>query len=87
MTLQIWSIFFLSETRNTVAWIEWICVKLGFHGCLTVDKVGKCSGLALLWTDDIDLLLLIRQGILMLWLKVRKVFFGDLQVFLMICYL
>lgn len=46
---------FLCETTKTVSWIERISVRLGFNGCLAVDKVGKGGGLALLWSDDIDL--------------------------------
>lgn len=34
--------------------MERVHVRLGCHGCLVVDKIGKGGGLALLWFEDID---------------------------------
>lgn len=38
-----------------MGWMERIRVRLGFHGCLSIDKVSKGGVLALPWTDDVDL--------------------------------
>lgn len=35
--------------------MERVRVRLGYRGCLTVDKVGKGGGLALLWSGEVDL--------------------------------
>lgn len=47
-------IFFLYETRNTASWLDMIHVRFSFRGCLDVDKVGKGGGLALLWSEEVD---------------------------------
>lgn len=35
--------------------MEFVRVRLKYRNCLTVDKIGRGSGLALLWFEDISL--------------------------------
>lgn len=45
---------FLSETKLSKAAAERLRVKLGYDGCLAVDRVGLSEGLALFWKDDVE---------------------------------
>jgi hypothetical protein len=51
-------ILFLMETKLDVREMEFIRIKLRFKFCFTVPSLGRSGGLALLWTDDVQLTIL-----------------------------
>ena len=51
-------VIFLTETRAYRQRLEDLRVKLGCVGKLVVERVGRSGGLALLWTDKVDISLL-----------------------------
>ncbi|KAL9670235.1 hypothetical protein QQ045_007786 [Rhodiola kirilowii] len=52
------SIFGLIETKKNDGNWDPIRCRLGFKGCVAVDSRGKSGGLALMWTDEVELELL-----------------------------
>ena len=48
-------IVFLMETRLPVRKLEFLRLKLGMRGCFEVGRRRYGGGLALLWTDDVDI--------------------------------
>lgn len=48
-------ILFLMETKCKKTKLEFLRVKLGYVGVFVVDRVGRSSGLALFWQDDVEL--------------------------------
>ncbi|CAM8982788.1 unnamed protein product [Rhodiola kirilowii] len=51
------SLLGLIETKKEDADWNWLKYKLGFSGCFTVGSNGRSRGLALLWSDEVDVLL------------------------------
>ncbi|CAM8908582.1 unnamed protein product [Rhodiola kirilowii] len=51
------SLLGLIETKKEDADWSWLKYKLGFSGCFTVGSNGRSGGLALLWSDEVDVLL------------------------------
>ena len=52
--LEVPQVVFVMETRLDVRSIEWLRIKLGFHGALGVDRARFGGGLALLWSKEVS---------------------------------
>ncbi|CAM8999282.1 unnamed protein product [Rhodiola kirilowii] len=52
------SILGLIEKKKSVGDWESLKMKLGFKGCLSVDSRGRSGGLALLWVEDVEVVLI-----------------------------
>ncbi|CAM8982799.1 unnamed protein product [Rhodiola kirilowii] len=74
------SILGLIETKKAAGDWDRLRVRLGFKGCLAVDSRGRSGGLALLWTDDVELEL-ISQSKHHIEVKVKGVVEFDFTLF------
>lgn len=48
-------ILFLMETKKRSSEMEWLRSLWNFENCFTVDSIGRGGGLALLWTNSINM--------------------------------
>ena len=51
------SILFLIETKMDITEMTVVRSRLGFHNALIVPSMGRSGGLAMLWKDDVDLVI------------------------------
>jgi hypothetical protein len=52
--VEVPQVVFVMETRLDVRSIEWLRIKLGFHGALGVNRARFGGGLALLWSNEVS---------------------------------
>jgi hypothetical protein len=51
------SILFLIETKMDIKEMIVVHSRLGFHNALIVPSMGRSGGLAMLWKDEVDLVI------------------------------